>query len=125
LVRSTECSAQGLKSRTSFRSLTDGTSSKILIGQKHVRPSRWGIAQEDGAIYNGDHPGIFSRVGGADAPIAKSPTDVYRDNFGSSHEGTCNFTMANGSVRAISVLIATDDLEKLTARNDYEVVGEF
>lgn len=113
------------KSRTSYRSLTDGTSSTILVGEKHVRPSRWGIAQEDGAIYNGDHPGNFSRRGGPGAPIAKSPTDTYLDNFGSYHEGTCNFTMADGSVRGISVLIATDLLGKLTARNDREVVGEF
>lgn len=113
------------KSRTSYRSLVDGTSGTILIGEKHVRPSRWGIAQEDGAVYNGDHPGNFSRIGGPGAPIAKSPTDVYRDNFGSYHEGICNFTMADGSVRGISVLIATDVLGKLTARNDREVVGEF
>ncbi|MFM9966604.1 MAG: DUF1559 domain-containing protein [Planctomycetaceae bacterium] len=113
------------KSRTSYRSLVDGTSSTILIGEKHVRPSRWGIAQEDGAIYNGDHPGNFSRRGGPGAPIAKSPTDTYLDNFGSYHESLCNFTMADGSVRSISVLIATDVLGKLTNRNDHEVVGEF
>ena len=113
------------KSRTSYRSLVDGTSSTILIGEKHVRPSRWGIAQEDGAIYNGDHPGNFSRCGGPGYPIARSPTDVYRDNFGSYHEGVCNFTMGDGSVRAINVLIATDLLGKLTNRNDHEIVGEF
>ena len=113
------------RSRTSYRSLVDGTSSTILIGEKHVRPSRWGIAQEDGAIYNGDHPGNFSRCGGPGYPIAKTPTDVFNDNFGSYHEGTCNFTMADGSVRGISVLIATDVLGKLTSRNDHEVVGEF
>ena len=113
------------KSRTSYRSLVDGTSSTILIGEKHVRPSRWGIAQEDGAIYNGDHPGNFSRRGGPGAPIAKSPTDIYLDNFGSYHESLCNFTMADGSVRSVSVLIATDVLGKLTNRHDNEVVGEF
>ena len=113
------------KSRTSYRNLVDGTSSTILVGEKHVRPPRWGIAQEDGAIYNGDHPGNFSRRGGPGAPIAKSPTDSYLDNFGSYHEAVCNFLMADGSVRGVSVLIATDVLGKLTNRNDNEVVGEF
>lgn len=113
------------KSRISYRSLVDGTSSTILVGEKHVRLSRWGIAQEDGAVYNGDHPGNFSRCGGPGYPLAKSPTDVFNDNFGSYHEGLCNFLMGDGSVRAVSVLIATDLLGKLTNRNDHEAVGEF
>ena len=113
------------KSRTSFKDLVDGTSTTILVGEKHVRPSRYGIAQEDGAIYNGDHPGNFSRCGGPGYPIAKSPTDVFRDNFGSSHDGVCNFVMGDGSVRAINIYIATDLLGRLTARNDREVVTSF
>jgi prepilin-type processing-associated H-X9-DG protein len=113
------------KSRLSFRDLVDGTSSTILIGEKHVRPSRFGIAQEDGAVYNGDHPGNFSRCGGPGYPIAKTPTDVYRDNFGSYHTGVCNFLMGDGSVRSINVLVATDLLGRLTARNDHEVLTEY
>jgi prepilin-type N-terminal cleavage/methylation domain-containing protein len=113
------------KSRTSFKDLVDGTSSTILVGEKHVRPPRFGIAQEDGAVYNGDHPANFSRPGGPGYPLAKSPTDVYRDNFGSYHTGICNFLIADGSVRSVSVVIATDVLGKLTNRKDNEVVGEF
>lgn len=113
------------KSRTAFKSLVDGTSTTILVGEKHVRPARFGIAQEDGAIYNGDHPGNFSRCGGPGYPIAKSPTDAFRDNFGSYHEGVCNFLMGDGSARSINVMIATDLLGRLTARNDHEVITEY
>lgn len=109
-------------SRTRFRNLIDGTSNTILVGEKHVRPSRYGIAQEDGCIYNGDHPGSFSRCGGPGYPIAKSPTDKFNNNFGSSHPGICNFLMGDGSARNLSVLISTDILGRLTARNDGEVV---
>lgn len=113
------------KSRTSFRDLVDGLSNTIMVGEKHVRPSRFGIAQEDGAIYNGDHPGNFSRCGGPGYPIARSSTAPFNDNFGSYHEGICNFTLADGSVRSINVLIATDLLGRLTTRNDNEELGEY
>ncbi len=113
------------RSRTKFKDLVDGLSFTILVGEKHVRPAQFGIAQEDGAIYNGDHPGNFSRCGGPGYPIAKSPTDAFNNNFGSYHEGICNFLMGDGSVRSVSVLIATDLLGRLTARNDHEVVTEF
>jgi prepilin-type N-terminal cleavage/methylation domain-containing protein len=113
------------ESRTSFRDLTDGSSNTILAGEKHVRPSRFGIAQEDGAIYNGDHPGNFSRCGGPGYPLARTPTDRFNNNFGSYHDNLCNFVLGDGSVRSVSVYISTDILGRLTVRNDDEFVPEY
>jgi prepilin-type N-terminal cleavage/methylation domain-containing protein/prepilin-type processing-associated H-X9-DG protein len=113
------------RSRTSFRDLTDGTSQTVLVGEKHVRPSRFGIAQEDGSIYNGDHPGNFSRCGGPGYPLAKSPTDKFNNNFGSYHDNLCNFLLGDGSVRSARVFMSTDILGRLTIRNDDEFVGEY
>ncbi len=112
------------KSRTTYASLEDGASHTIIVGEKHVRPSRQGIAPEDGAVYNGDHPGNFSRVGGPGAPLARFPTDRYLDNFGSWHTGGVNFVFADGSVRTFSIDISTDLLGRLTARNDHEFVED-
>jgi prepilin-type N-terminal cleavage/methylation domain-containing protein/prepilin-type processing-associated H-X9-DG protein len=106
------------QSRTSYASLFDGASNTILVGEKHVRPSRQGISPEDGAIYNGDHPANFSRCGGPGYPIARFPTDRYRTNFGSWHPAVCNFLFADGSVRSYSPSISTDVLGRLTHRDD-------
>ncbi len=110
------------KSRTSFASLTDGTSHTIIVGEKHVRPSRQGIAPEDGAIYNGDHPANFSRCGGPGYPLARFPTDRFQTNFGSYHVAGCNFVYADGSVHVLNIDISTDILGRLTHRNDHEVI---
>lgn len=113
------------KSRTAFRSLIDGTSNTILVGEKHVRPSRFGISPEDGALYNGDHPGNFSRCGGPGYPIARFPDDTYLNNFGSYHPGVSSFVLADGSTRAVSVQISTDTLGRLTHREDGEPVPPY
>ena len=106
-----------------MRDIRDGISNTIIVGEKHVRPSRFGIAHEDGAIYNGDHPGCFSRRGGPGSPLARFPTDNYSTNFGSYHEGVCNFVFADGHTEAIQVNIATDILGRLTNRKDSETVS--
>ncbi|MEZ6091148.1 MAG: DUF1559 domain-containing protein [Pirellulaceae bacterium] len=113
------------KSRTAFRDVIDGLSTTILVGEKHARPSAFGRASEDGAIYNGDHPGNFSRCGGPGCPIARTPNSPFQANFGSYHPGICNFVMVDGSVRSINKTISTDILGRLTARNDRTSIPSF
>lgn len=109
-------------SRTTYASLIDGTSHTILVGEKHVRPTHQGIAQEDGAIYNGDHPGSFSRCGGPGYPLARFPTEDRQLSFGSYHTGGVNFVFCDGSVRTLEPSIATDLLGRLTVRDDMKFV---
>ena len=110
------------QSRTAFRDLVDGQATTILIGEKHAREEFFGIASEDGAVYNGDHPGNFSRRGGPGAPIALNETDPNLNNFGSYHNMVCNFNFADGSTKSVSKIIDTQLLGYLTQRNDREPV---
>lgn len=112
------------RGRTTFQSLSDGTTNTILVGEKHVRPDRFGIAPEDGAVYNGDHPGNFSRPGGPGNPIARTVNEPYNNNFGSAHTGICNFVMGDGSVKSIDVLISTEVFGRLTTRNDGDPISD-
>lgn len=107
-------------SRTNYASIIDGASHTIFVGEKHVRFLQQGISPEDGAIYNGDHPANFSRPGGPGYPIARSPKDAFRTNFGSYHTGGCNFVFGDGSVRTFAPSMSTDVLGKLTHRADHE-----
>lgn len=111
-------------SRTTYASLFDGASHTILVGEKHVRPTHQGIAQEDGAIYNGDHPGSFARCGGPGYPLARFPYENRQLSFGSYHTGGVNFVFCDGSVRTLDTSIATDILGRLTTRDDMKFVPD-
>jgi hypothetical protein len=55
-------------------------------------------------------------------PLARTPTDAYANQFGSYHTGICQFVLGDGSVRMISVAIDSDNLGRLAARNDGQVI---
>jgi prepilin-type N-terminal cleavage/methylation domain-containing protein/prepilin-type processing-associated H-X9-DG protein len=99
-------------SQTSLASFTDGTSNSLLAGEKHVPliyvgnsgpvPSIPGKPNGDGAIYNGDYPRNFIRIGGPPAfNLGQGPQDTsgpYHCKFGSYHPGVCQFVYADGHV---------------------------
>ncbi|MBM3996355.1 MAG: DUF1559 domain-containing protein [Planctomycetes bacterium] len=110
-------------SRTRFANITDGLSNTLLVGEKHVRLGTWGTTTGDGSIYNGD-PGNQNagRVAGASYPLARSRTDSYNLQFGSYHDGICQFVLCDGSVRSIDNSINGTTLGLLAARNDGQPV---
>ncbi len=111
---------------TAFQDLTDGLSSTMIIGEKHVRLNSFADAnQGDGSIYNGDHPGNFSRIAGPGYALARSPLDTYRTNFGSYHPGICQFAFADGSVHSLAVQINTTTLGYLVVRNDGQAIDHY
>ena len=117
------------KSQTKFRSIRDGLTHTIFIGEKHVIPGTFGTntpanvrAQTgDGSIYNGDHPWVISRAAGVEFPIADRNSE-FNSQFGSWHTGVCQFAMGDGSVQVLSNSIEPLTLELLAQRDDGQVV---
>ncbi|HYT92705.1 MAG TPA: DUF1559 domain-containing protein [Gemmataceae bacterium] len=109
-------------SYTRLLNLTDGTSTTILLGEKHVRLNHFGESGDgDQAYYSGTSYDSAQRVAGPNFPIARSPTDNngnHRDMFGGPHPGICLFAFADGSIHALAVGIDVTNLGRLAVRND-------
>ncbi|HEX4589322.1 MAG TPA: DUF1559 domain-containing protein, partial [Gemmataceae bacterium] len=120
------------KSQTAFLTITDGLSNTLLIGEKYLKPGTFGInvpsdvsaGYGDGSIYNGDHPWVVSRVAGKSSPLAHTTGDAFVSQFGSWHTGLCQFSMADGAVRAVPVTISPTVLGYLSQRNDGQATPE-
>jgi type II secretory pathway pseudopilin PulG len=126
------------RSRTNFASILDGTSNTLLLGEKHVRPARFGLANEDRAYYSGQSYVTAQRSAGCTVvdprtglctrgfrPIAPFPEyagTAWNIIFGSYHPGVCQFVLCDGSVRALSVTIDPTNLRRLADRADGEVI---
>jgi prepilin-type N-terminal cleavage/methylation domain-containing protein len=114
------------KSYLSFRSILDGLSKSIFLGEKHVIEGEFGKASfKDNSVYNPDFHPTFARYGGPEAPLATSldtPFVSEREQFGSWHPGICQFVLGDASVRPVSNDIAPALLGRLTNIEDGEVV---
>src|SRR5262249_13450875 len=102
--------------------ITDGASNTILIGEKHVMPTKFGqAAGYDCSIYDGaTQNGYCSQraLGGVTSPgVASYPlaTSINDTNwrFGSYHTNFCMFVFADGHVQAIPVTTDPQILEYL------------
>lgn len=128
------------RSRTSITTISDGTSNTLLIGEKHVRPDRFGIRNEDRAYYSGVNYVTAQRSAGCtvyDTSTRRctrgirviTPYPTYRGAFwstifGSWHAGgVCQFVFCDGSVRGIKPTITPENLKWLANRADGEVIN--
>jgi prepilin-type N-terminal cleavage/methylation domain-containing protein len=123
-------------SLNSIMSISDGTSNTLLAGEKHVPqvyfgysgpvPSIPGQPNGDGAIYNGDYPRSFIRIGGNPSfNLGQGPNDTsgpYHCKFGSYHPGVCQFVVADGHVTSVSNSIDMNTLQSLCVINDGNTV---
>lgn len=107
--------------------VTDGMSNTILIGESHV-PFEWkNKTPYNGPAYLGRHLTNYARIAGPGVPLAHHREDQRAGefSFGSAHAGFVQFSLADGSVRAISTSMSTRLLGYLANRHDGETVGEF
>ena len=104
--------------------ITDGLSSTIFAGEKHVQMGQFGVGWNDCSQYNGDYVVCATRAGGLDYPLAQTPRDQgWR--FGSYHWGLCQFVFGDGSVRIVSNGINPVTLGLLTSINDGQPVTDY
>jgi len=102
------------RGRVSLADLKRGLSNTLLVGEKHVPSRAHGQTQfGDGSIYDGRFPANATRLGGPDYPLAQSPEEPFRHNFGSAHPGFCQFLVADGSVSAYATTLSPALLGKL------------
>jgi prepilin-type N-terminal cleavage/methylation domain-containing protein len=115
------------RSMTRFGNITDGLSNTLFFGEKHVRLNQFGNgnSEGDGSVYNGDILAFACRPAGRFNPLAISPTDRFRTQFGSYHPGVCQFGLGDGSVRAIAVNISPSVMDALAQRDDGLTIPNF
>lgn len=101
----------------------DGLSNTILLGEKHIDPQCYASSCDGGdneSMYGGFNCDLYR--------ITTSPPQQDRPNarlphfFGSAHSGTCNFVLADGSVRGISYAVDAATFRSLGTRAGGEAI---
>ena len=115
-----------------FAEISDGLSQTYLIGEKYLRPENYdgsGIVGE--ASYTvGDNEAVFTGYNRDTQRSTNTPPVQDRESlplpesFGSSHPGTFNMAMCDGSVQAITFSVDLETHRLLGIRNDGDVVPE-
>jgi prepilin-type N-terminal cleavage/methylation domain-containing protein len=108
-----------------FAQITDGLSSTLLLGEKHLPLSAYGQFPLDSPVYNGHFPASSQRAAGPDFPLAGSDADGPSWQFGSPHPGICQFAFCDGTVRPLDISIDPYVLGLLAQRNDGETVPDY
>jgi prepilin-type N-terminal cleavage/methylation domain-containing protein/prepilin-type processing-associated H-X9-DG protein len=105
--------------------ISDGTSSTLLIGEKHLRPVDLGDGTVDGCIYSATPSGLSFRQAGSAHPLALGENDAQNGQFGSWHTGVVNFAFCDGHVAGLSMSIPGTTLGFLATRAGKEVVPNY
>lgn len=119
---------------TNLSKITDGTTSTVLIGEKHVTPSSRDGKAEDRSVYSAGSPNSYRRLMGRLPPQNIQVFPLVTDprngvspangSFGGPHPGVCMFVFCDGSVKAVNTSISLETQSRLAARDDGEVISE-
>jgi prepilin-type N-terminal cleavage/methylation domain-containing protein/prepilin-type processing-associated H-X9-DG protein len=120
-------------SQTNFASITDGTSSTTLIGEKSIRPNSLRGKNEDRSVFGGNRNNTrrmmgISNVNGDIRPLLPPDNQnlpFANSSFGGPHPGVTNFVFVDGSVRSLRISTNVSVLTALVTRAGGEVVGEY
>jgi prepilin-type processing-associated H-X9-DG protein len=105
--------------------ITDGTSSTLLMGEKHLMPTDLGVGSVDGCIYSATPSGLSFRQAGSAHPLAVSQTDAQNGQFGSWHTGVVNFVFCDAHVQPLTTSIAGTTLGFLATRAGGETIPAY
>jgi prepilin-type N-terminal cleavage/methylation domain-containing protein/prepilin-type processing-associated H-X9-DG protein len=105
----------------SLLSFTDGLSNTLLVGEKHVPQSSFGVGWWDCSTYDGEYIQCSSRAASAGFPLTVNPQDTGW-KFGSRHTSMVMFCFGDGHVQGIPASINPLTLQLLGTRNDGQVI---
>ena len=117
----TSYGVQSYTPRTSFKSITDGTSKTLLSGEVGRGTS------ESGQAFNGDTSGMYiGELKQFCDKCEKNKAEGGDDGFGSAHNGVVNFVMCDGSVQRIARDVDPNVLDRMATRagdDPYDISG--
>lgn len=116
------------QSQTTLQSITDGTSSTVLLGEKYVEE---GVSHGDGSVYSSSNFINYKRQLGFNISLVSAPVEsrpyTYSPfwRFGGPHPAVVQFVFCDGSVHALKRSTDVPMLGRLARRADGEVVGDW
>jgi prepilin-type N-terminal cleavage/methylation domain-containing protein len=113
-----------------FAELTDGLSTTILFGEKHVRLESMNLQPatldtSDFCVYSSRNAFSVGRIGGPNAPLALTNNEQYRNQFGSWHPGVVPVILGDGSTPLLRVSMSTTVLGNLCSKQDGNATGDY
>jgi type II secretory pathway pseudopilin PulG len=113
-----------------FAEISDGLSTTILCGEKHVLLSAFkqqpGVMDtSDFVVYSCRNAFSVGRIGGPNAPLALTQNDSYRNQFGSWHPGVVPVLFGDSSTQMLNTSMSTTTLGYLCGSREGGVATDF
>ena len=113
-----------------FAEISDGLSTTILFGEKHVMLSALKqqpavLDSSDFVVYSCRNAFSVGRIGGPNAPLALTQNDLYRNQFGSWHPGVVPILFGDGSTQMLRNSMSTTTLGYLCSSIDGNAAGDY